>query len=852
MFPVGYDHRSIESKWQRRWGEIGLYKARDFAGKPKNYVLIEFPYPSGERLHVGHGRSYCALDALARMRRMQGFNVLFPFGWDAFGLPAENYAIKTGVHPAVTTEENIANAKKQAKSWGLSFDWSREINTTDSDYYRWTQWIFLRLFKEGLAYKAEIPVNWCSSCKINLANEEVVAGACERCGAPVRRRMREQWMLKITAYADRLLDDLELVDYRDDIKQQQINWIGRSEGTIIKFEVLNPGSGANSERLEIRNSKLEIPVFTTRADTLFGVTFLVLAPEHPLVKKITVKGQKKRVEAYVAASLKKSELQRQEERRKKTGVFTGAYVWHPATGEKLPVWVSDFVLPSYGTGAVMAVPAHDQRDFEFAKQFRLSIKEVVKNESGSKFPKEAFTGEGTLVDSGQFSHLQSRQAAAKITAWLKKRGCGEAAVDYKLRDWVFSRQHYWGEPIPLVFCKNCASKIGGGNKDSGTGNLSKGERLNPGWVPVPEKDLPVKLPHLEKYKPTGTGESPLAAAGDWVSVECPRCGGPARRETDTMPNWAGSSWYFLRYADPHNRKQFASSRKLKYWLPVDWYNGGMEHTTLHLLYSRFWHKFLYDLRLVPGPEPYSKRTSHGVILGPDGQKMSKSKGNVINPDDVVAEFGADTFRVYEMFMGPFEQMTAWDPKGVIGVHRFLERVWNVSGVICKQSVVSSDKSLERKLHRLIKKVEEDVLSLKFNTAIAAMMEFLKEVMSSDYRVARADWEVFLRVLAPFAPHLCEELFYQLNPKPYVRNHKFSIHQQPWPKYDPRMIEEELVTIVVQVNGKLRGKLEAARDKEEEKVVELAEKLPAVRIQLSGAKITKTIFLSNKLVNFVTR
>jgi len=903
---MDYTPVEIESKWQRRWEKAKLYEAKDLSKKPKCYLLIEFPYPSGARLHVGHGRSYCAFDALARMKRMQGFNVLFPFGWDAFGLPAENYAIKTGIHPSITVGKNIANAKKQAKSWGLSFDWSREINTTDPKYYRWTQWIFLQLFKKGLAYRAKIPVNWCPSCKTNLANEEVVGGACERCGTPVERRMQEQWMLKITAYADRLLNDLELVDYREDIKQQQINWIGRSEGARIKFGVISHESLAK----RAPGSRLPTPdyieVFTTRPDTVFGATFLVLAPEHPLVRKIAVEGQKKRVEAYIKASLKKSELQRQENVREKTGVFTGAYAKNPASGEGIPIWVSDFVLPGYGTGAIMAVPAHDQRDFEFAKKFKLPIKEVIKNKAESNFPKEAFTGGGELINSAEFTGLQSKIAAAKITAWLKKNGLGEPAIDYKLRDWVFSRQHYWGEPIPIVYCRKCwESKR---RKAKGEKELQEGydyvviNGVEHAIIPVPEESLPVKLPYLERYKPIGTGESPLAAAKDWVNVRCPRCGSPARRETDTMPNWAGSSWYYLAYclasklgnpksettkpkqvrnSGVQNSKRrglepldlensnlslvsgsgFGDSQNifsenkdvLSYWLPVDWYNGGMEHTTLHLLYSRFWYKFLFDLGLVPGPEPYQKRTSHGVILGPDGQKMSKSRGNVINPDDVVAEFGADTFRVYEMFMGPFDQQIAWDHQGVIGVRRFLERVWKCHHrVISQKSSVSSEEGLKRKLHQLVKKVEEDVLAQKFNTAIAAQMEFINELLAANCGLSVDDWKIFLRVLAPFAPHLAEELFYRLDPKPYTLTPGFSIHVQPWPKYDPKLIEEKVVTIVVQVNGKLRGKLEVARGKGKEEITDLAKQLSTVKPHLSGVRVAKTIFLPDNLINFVTK
>lgn len=832
-----YDHQAIEKKWQKRWERAKLYQAEDFSKRPKYYLLIEFPYPSGERLHVGHGRSYCAFDALARFKRMQGYNVLFPFGWDAFGLPAENYAIRTGIHPSITTKKNIDNARVQAKSWGLSFDWSREINTTDPEYYKWTQWIFLQFFKKGLAYKAEVSVNWCPSCKINLANEEVIQGACERCGAPTERRMQKQWMLKITAYADRLLEDLKLVDYREDIKQQQINWIGRSEGIRICFPLatrIDVDSDAETRgirvtpRLDPRGSAW-VEVFTTRPDTLFGATFLVLAPEHLLVNKITSKEQRKRVEAYIRTALRKSELQRQEEIREKTGVFSGAYAQHPITGERLPIWISDFVLPSYGTGAIMAVPAHDQRDFEFAKKFKLLVKEVIKNKVESKFPSEAFTGEGTLVNSGEFSNLHSKEASAKVTTWLKKKGLGEPAVDYKLRDWVFSRQHYWGEPIPIIICKKC------------------------GYVPVPEKDLPVKLPYVENYKPTKTGKSPLAAIKSWVNIKCPECDGPAQRETDTMPNWAGSSWYFLRYTDSRNSKKFADRKKLEYWMPVNWYNGGLEHTTLHLLYSRFWYKFLFDLGLVPDPEPYQKRTSHGVVLGPDGYRMSKSRGNVVNPDEVVAKFGADTFRIYEMFLGPFDQMIAWDPQGVIGVHRFLAHVWKAHGVICKQPLDESDKKPKRKLHQLIKKVEEDLEKTKFNTAVAALMEFINQLTANSYQLTVGDWKIFLRVLAPLAPHLAEELFYQLDPKPYTLDPNFGVHQQPWPKYEPKLIKEEMVTVVVQVDGKLRGKIEVqtSKCKVQSEVESLAKEEENAARYLAGKKIKKVVFVPGRLINFVT-
>jgi leucyl-tRNA synthetase len=829
---MSFDHSKIESKWQKYWEKEKLYRAEDFAKNPKQYILIEFPYPSGERLHVGHGRSYCCFDAVARLRRMQGCNVLFPIGWDAFGLPAENYAIKTGIHPSITTKENIANAKNQAQSWGLSFDWEREINTTDPEYYKWTQWIFLQLYKEGLAYKAEIPVNWCPKDKINLADEEVIAGKCERCNTPVTRRMQSQWMLKITDYADRLVDDLESVNYREDIKVQQINWIGRSEGSIIKFEILNP--------------KSEIPVFTTRADTLYGATFLVLSPERggdyldqiPSVKR-------KEVEDYIQKSLSKPELQRQEELKDKTGVFTGIYAQHPLTGEKLPIWVADFVLSGYGTGAVIAVPAHDQRDFEFAKKYGLPLKEVIKNEKESKFPEAAFEREGTLINSAQFDGLQSKEAIDKITQFLGQKKSAEKAVDYKLRDWIFSRQHYWGEPIPIIYCRRCWEVKSQKSKVKAQEGIDfvKIDGKEHVVVPVPEADLPIKLPYVENYKPTETGASPLAGIKKWVETPCPTCNSQAIRETDTMPNWAGSSWYYLRYPDPKNDKKFADSDKLKYWMPVDWYNGGMEHTTLHLLYSRFWHKVLSDLGLVPTKEPYARRTSHGVVLGPDGQKMSKSRGNVVNPDEIVAEFGADTFRVYEAFMGPFDQMIAWDPKGVLGVRRFLDKVWKAHQTVGSQKSGVSSRETKRSLHKLIKKVGEDTLSLKFNTAIAEMMKFINEVSSSKFQVSSGDWGLFLKVLAPYAPHLAEELWHGLGEGD-------SIHRQPWPKYDPKLIVEEKVTVVVQVDGKMRGKLELPAGASEASVTELAADLDSVKTHLHGRKVAKTIFIPDNLINFV--
>lgn len=857
-----YDHQKIERKWQKKWEESGLYRATDFDKKEKFYVLIEFPYPSGEKLHVGHGRSYCCFDAVARLKKMKGYNVLFPMGWDAFGLPAENYAIKTGIHPAITVRENIAKAREQAHSWGLSFDWDREINTTDPAYYKWTQWIFLQFFKKGLAYKAEVPVNWCPKDKINLADEEVIGGCCERCGTPVTRRTQSQWMLKITSYADRLLEDLKLVDYREDIKQQQINWIGRSEGVEVKFPLTTHDSRLATNK--------DIHVFTTRIDTIFGVTFLVLSPEkaQEYLELMPIE-QREAVEKYIERALKKSELQRQEEIKTKTGVFTGIYVKNPLSEEHVPLWVSDFVLGGYGTGAVMAVPAHDQRDFEFAKKYDLPIKRVIAETRGGRGADQhglPWEGEGFLVDSAKFSGLQSKSAIDKIADFLTQKGLGKKTVSYKLRDWVFSRQHYWGEPIPIIFCRNCwevkSSKLKAQSKEGYDYVVINGQEH--AVIAVPENQLPVELPYVKNYQPTETGESPLAEIKDWVEMTCPSCGGRARRETDTMPNWAGSSWYYLRYIDPHNSKRFADSRKLKYWLPVDWYNGGLEHTTLHLLYSRFWHKFLFDLGLVPTKEPYAKRTSHGVVLGPDGQRMSKSRGNVINPDDVVEEFGADTFRMYEAFMGPFDQMISWDSRGVLGVRRFLEKVWKTHQAVSGKQLAVSNPDLKRKLHQLIRKVEEDTLSLKFNTAVAAMMEFVNEVASCEYQVAREDWGIFLQILAPYAPYLTEELWQELRSRNDAggvsplgrtqdsRKSEFSsVHEEKWPRWNPKLMVEEKVTVIVQVDGKFRGKLEVAPGTKEEELIKLAQALESAKAHLLGRRITKTIFRPNSLVNFVT-
>ncbi|OHA73869.1 MAG: leucine--tRNA ligase, partial [Candidatus Wildermuthbacteria bacterium RIFCSPLOWO2_01_FULL_48_35] len=792
MQKMTYDAQQIEKKWQVRWEKENGWKAKDFSKKPKKYVLVEFPYPSGEGLHVGHVRSYSALDAVVRKARMEGFNVLYPIGWDAFGLPTENYAIKTGIHPSEATKKNVANFKRQLKSLGLSFDWSREINTTDPRYYKWTQWIFLQLFKKGLAYQAEAPINWCPSCKIGLANEEVVDGSCERCGAKTEQRRLKQWMLKITKYADRLIEDLDKVDFLEKIKTQQINWIGRSCGAEIGFG--------------LENSSEVLNVFTTRVDTIFGVTAIVVAPEHPLLNKIVVVEQRERVESYAIEARRKTEFERTHLEKEKTGVFTGAYCVNPVNGERVSVWVGDYVVATYGGGAVMMVPAHDKRDYDFAKKYGLQIKEVV---LGGDVQNEAFVDYGTLINSGQFSGLDSEEAIKKITAWLAEKGFGRKRVHYKLRDWVFSRQHYWGEPIPIIHCEKCGAQ------------------------PIPEKDLPVELPYVKKYEPTGTGESPLAQITEWVNAACPKCKGPAKRETDTMPNWAGSSWYFMRYADPANNKVLADSKKLKYWLPVDWYNGGMEHTTLHLLYSRFWYKFLFDIGAAPTPEPYIKRTSHGMVLAKDGRKMSKSFGNVINPDEIVNKYGADTLRIYEMFMGPFDQAIVWNDESVGGVRRFLEKVWRLVDD-CRENKKSGSEAVKL-LHKLNKKVGDGLAELRFNTVVAAFMEFVNFAQQNKKDIGKDSLERLLLLLAPFAPHITEELWLKLG-------HKTSIHQQKWPKYDPKLIAEEKITLIVQINGKMRDKIEVARDITEEEARQIVLAGEKVKKWLESKKIRKIIFV----------
>lgn len=802
-----YDHAAIEKKWQKFWDENETFRAEDHSDKPKYYCLIEFPYPSGDGLHVGHPRSYTALDIMARKKRMEGYNVLYPIGFDAFGLPTENYAIKTGIHPRVVTEQNIATFTRQLKSLGFSFDWDRQVNTTDPGYFKWTQWIFLKLLEKGLAYKASIPINWCVDCKIGLANEEVVGGACERCGGRVEKRLKEQWMLKITAYAQRLIDDLDSVDYLEKISKQQINWIGRSEGAQVYFKIPD------------LNYRLE--VYTTRPDTLFGATYMVLAPEHELVKKITSPNQKAEVQAYVETAMRKSDLERSDASKEKTGVFTGGYAINPATGKTIPVWVADYVLISYGTGAIMAVPGHDQRDWEFARAHKLPIVEVIK---GGDISQEAYTEDGKLVNSGFLNGKSVPEAIAAMNKWLDEKGFGGPTVQYKLRDWVFSRQRYWGEPIPVIHCSRC------------------------GTVPVPEENLPVELPEVERYEPTESGESPLAAIKHWVNTKCPACGGPAKRETDTMPNWAGSSWYFLRYCDPHNNEKFADYDKLKYWMPVDLYNGGMEHTTLHLLYSRFWNKFLFDCGLIPVSEPYAKRTSHGMILGEGGEKMSKSKGNVVNPDFVVDQYGADVFRCYEMFIGPFDQTAAWDTQGIEGVHRFLMRVWRLvmaedSGEINSRiKDVKPDPETQTLLHKTIKIVGGHIDEMRFNTALSQMMIFVNEINKKD-TIPLAALRDFIRVFSPFAPHTAEELWERLGGKP-------SVMQQSWPAYNPELLVEDTITVVVQVNGKVRGDMEVPADIDPDELKQKAQSLPNVERHIQGKNIRKIIVVPKKLVNIV--
>lgn len=800
-----YNFRAVEKKWQEIWEEKQIFKTSNDFSKPKYYALVEFPYPSGEGLHVGHPRPYTALDVVARKRRLEGYNVLFPMGWDAFGLPTENYAIQTKIHPAVITERNINRFREQLKSLGFSFDWSREVNTTDPAYFKWTQWIFLKLFEHGLAYKKEMPINWCPRCKIGLANEEVVDGKCERCSHQVETRVKNQWMLKITAYAERLINDLELVDYIERVKVQQRNWIGRSEGADVIFK--------------IKDTEETLTVFTTRPDTLFGATYMVISPEHPVLEKLKDRiTNVPEIAAYQEQARKKSEFERSQLVREKTGVpVEGLKAINPVNGMDIPIWVSDYVLMTYGTGAIMAVPGHDQRDWEFAVKFGLPIVEVV---AGGDITKEAYTDidEGVMVNSGFLDGLDVKSAQKKIIAWLQEKGLGVPKVNYKLRDWVFSRQRYWGEPIPLVHCEKC------------------------GWVPVPEEELPVRLPQVANYEPTDTGESPLAKIRHWVETTCPKCGGYAERETDTMPQWAGSSWYFLRYCDPHNDQALASKEALDYWLPVDWYNGGMEHTTLHLLYSRFWHKFLYDIGVVPGPEPYAKRTSHGMILGENNEKMSKSRGNVINPDDVVAEYGADTLRLYEMFIGDFEKSVPWSTEGVRGCKRFLDRVWKLMDMVIPGEAYRPE--LEAKMHQTIKKVSQDYESLKFNTAIAALMTLLNDVYHTG-SINEAELKTFLILLNPVAPHITEEIWERL---------KFGgmLNEQSWPTWDEAKTVEKTMEIGVQVNGKLRGTIEVNVDDPQEAAREKALANEAVQRALDGKTIVKEIYVPGRIYNIVVK
>ena len=800
-----YNFKAIEKKWQDKWEETGAFHAETNSKKPKFYTMIEFPYPSGAGLHVGHPRSYTALDIIARKRRMEGYNVLYPIGWDAFGLPTENFAIKNKVHPKIVTAKNIANFTRQLKMLGFSFDWSREINTTDPSYYKWTQWIFLQLFKHGLAYKQEMPINWCTGCKVGLSNEEVVNGVCERCGSEVVQKRKSQWMLKITEYAQRLIDDLDDVNYLEKIKTQQKNWIGRSEGAEVKFK-LSTGD--------------EMIVYTTRADTLFGATYTVMSPEHPLIEKMKDSiTNYDEVLAYKTEAAKKSEFERTELAKEKTGVkLEGIYAVNPANGAKLPVFISDYVLVTYGTGAIMAVPAHDSRDWDFAKKFNLPIIEVVSG--GKNVQEEAYTDvyKGNMVNSEFLNGLPVKEAIPTMIEWLEKQGLGKRKVNFKLRDSVFSRQRYWGEPIPLVHCDKC------------------------GWVPIPESELPLELPEIETFEPGENGESPLAKAYDWIETTCPCCGGKAQRETDTMPQWAGSSWYFLRYMDPHNDEALASKEALEYWSPVDWYNGGMEHTTLHLLYSRFWHKFLYDIGVVPTKEPYMKRTSHGMILGENNEKMSKSRGNVVNPDEVVEEFGADAFRTYEMFIGAFDQSTPWSQQGLKGCYKFLERVWNLQSIVNDEEGYSAD--LEKNINKAIKKVGEDFERMKFNTAIATMMSLVND-FSKKGSVTKGEYKTLITLLNPVAPHMTEELWLT-----YGNGELLSL--QPWPKYDEGKTVDDEIEIVVQINGKIKDKLMIPAGLDKDGTQEAAMNTEKIKGLIEGKNVVKVIAVPGKLVNIVVK
>ena len=800
-----YNHKAVEEKWQKIWEDKGVFHASDDTEKEKFYALIEFPYPSGQGLHVGHPRPYTALDTVARKRRLEGYNVLYPIGWDAFGLPTENYAIKNHIHPEIVTKKNIARFKKQIQSLGISFDWSREINTTDPEYYKWTQWIFIQLYKHGLAYKKEMNVNWCTSCKCVLANEEVVNGVCERCGSEVVHKVKSQWMLKITEYADRLINDLDLVNYPDRVKAQQKNWIGRSKGAEVDFTTTTGDT---------------LTIYTTRADTLYGATYMVISPEHPMIEKWADKiSNMDEIKKYQEAAARKSDFERTEVAKEKTGVrIDGVNAINPVNNKEIPIFISDYVLVSYGTGAIMAVPAHDTRDWEFAKKFGLPIIEVVK---GGNVQEEAYTdcAKGIMVNSGMLDGLTVDEAKKKIIDWLTSEGKGHSKVNYKLRDWVFSRQRYWGEPIPMVYCEKC------------------------GYVPIDEKDLPLRLPMVESYEPTDNGESPLAKMTDWINTTCPCCGGKAKRETDTMPQWAGSSWYYLRYMDPHNKNAIASKEALNYWSPVDWYNGGMEHTTLHLLYSRFWHKFLYDIGVVPTPEPYAKRTSHGMILGENGEKMSKSRGNVVNPDEIVDEYGADTMRLYEMFIGDFEKAAPWSKASIRGCRRFVERYWNLQSVLIDGDKIRPE--LEGAFNKAIKKVGEDIENIKFNTAIATLMALINDI-SNVKSINKEELRIFSILLNPFAPHVTEEVYEACKLGNGI------LAEAEWPEYDESKCVDESVEIVVQVNGKIKAKLNIPVDADKDAVLDLAKNDENVKKAIDGMKIIKEIVVPKKLVNLVVK
>jgi leucyl-tRNA synthetase len=817
-----YDHKKIEKKWQKEWLKSGIYNAKNASSKKKFYGLIEFPYPSGDGLHVGHPRPYIGMDIISRKRRMEGYNVLYPIGWDAFGLPTENFAIKTGIHPKIVTKRNTDTFRRQIQSLGVSFDWSREINTTDPAYYKWTQWIFLQMYKKGLAYKSKTAINWCLSCKIGLANEEVIDGKCERCGGMTEKREKDQWMLAITKYADRLDGDLDDVDYLPRIKTQQRNWIGKSEGSEIDFA--------------IKDCDLKITIFTTRADTLFGVTYVVLAPEHELIKagKLAIKNAKE-VEAYIQKTKKKTDIERTAEGKEKHGVeLDGVFAINPANGEEVPVWVADYVLPQYGTGAIMAVPSHDERDFAFAEKYGLEKKCVIEPSKDALGPDEhmsldsltefltkviqgeaCYLGEkGKLINSGKFSNMLSHEARVAIT----KHVGGRVVTKFKLRDWVFSRQRYWGEPIPMIHCEKC------------------------GWQAVPDKDLPVKLPEVKSYKPTDSGESPLSEIKSWVNTKCPKCKGKAKRETDTMPNWAGSSWYFLRYTDTRNKKEFASKKNLKYWTPIDWYNGGMEHTTLHLLYSRFWHKFLYDMKLVPTSEPYIKRTSHGFILAEGGEKMSKSRGNVVNPDEMVSMYGADTLRMYEMFIGPFDQTAVWSTESIVGCRRFIEKVWKISDKISKTKHTQTNPQILRVLNKTIKQVGEDIEKMGFNTAVSAMMMCANEMEKAEV-ISKKDFLKLVKVFSVFAPHISEEIWKDLGEKK-------SIHIATWPEYDSKFLISDTTVIGIQVNGKVRAEIEVSNTESEEDVKSKVVKLDKLAPWLEDKTIKRVIYIKGKIVSIV--